>query len=686
MEGGSATAENVAAAISVSLDCASSPDARRSAVGYLESVKAGDIRVLANTSLLLIRKDCSSEIRLHGFKMLQHLVRLRWHEFSIQECNDFAKGSISLIMEMANPHEEWALKSQSTALVAEVVRREGVVLWQELLPSLVSLSSKGPVEAELVAMVLRWLPEDITVHNEDLEGERRRVLLRGLTESLTDILPLLYTLLENHFGATLTEYNRQQLDVARRHVAAVTAALNAINAYAEWAPLPDFAKYRLIHGCGFLLSSPEFRLHACEFFKLVSQRKRPHDATACEYDSAMTKIFQVLMEVAGDFLNKYGTFAVTADESEFEFAERICETMAVLGSSHMQCIVQDWNMTSRFLQLMMGYFQHYKFDLHFQALIFWLALMRGSVFKGKYVVPTIATDPASDNSGFGSAQADREKKGLPNFVNDDICTVFLDVSLQRMVKKSSVPGYASKADTLELWSDEFDGSDFSQYRSRLLELIKLVASQKPVVAAGMVSQRLDIILKNSSQESVSAENLSLMESIQPGLEAIVSAIFDGFTDLNNYSSEIKLQLHGILEGLLHQLLSLKWTEPPLAVLLAHYLDALGPYLKISLDSVPPVINKLFELLTSLPLMMKDPSNIARHARLQICTSFIRIAKSAHTSLLPLMKGIADTMALLQAEGRLLRGEHNLLGEAFLLWRPLLEFNSNKRFWSGYLSH
>lgn len=30
------------------------------------------------------------------------------------------------------------------------------------------------------------------------------------------------------------------------------------------------------------------------------------------------------------------------------------------------------------------------------------------------------------------------------------------------------------------------------------------------------------------------------------------------------------------------------------------------------------------------------------------------------------QGIADTMAFLQKEGRLLRGEHNLLGEAFLI--------------------
>lgn len=34
------------------------------------------------------------------------------------------------------------------------------------VPQLISFYN----QAELVSMVLRWLPEDITVHNEDLEG------------------------------------------------------------------------------------------------------------------------------------------------------------------------------------------------------------------------------------------------------------------------------------------------------------------------------------------------------------------------------------------------------------------------------------------------------------------------------------------------------------------------------------
>nr|CAN73715.1 hypothetical protein VITISV_038842 [Vitis vinifera] len=164
------TASNVARAIVAALDWSSSPDARKAAVSYLESIKAGDIRVLASTSFLLVKKDWSSEIRLHAFKMLQHLVRLRWEELNSTERRNFANLAVDLMSEIANPCEEWALKSQTAALVAEIVRREGLSLWQELLPSLVSLSNNGPIQAELVAMMLRWLPEDITVHNEDLEG------------------------------------------------------------------------------------------------------------------------------------------------------------------------------------------------------------------------------------------------------------------------------------------------------------------------------------------------------------------------------------------------------------------------------------------------------------------------------------------------------------------------------------
>ncbi|KAB2629806.1 protein HASTY 1 [Pyrus ussuriensis x Pyrus communis] len=96
------------------------------------------------------------------------------------------------------------------------------------------------------------------------------------------------------------------------------------------------------------------------------------------------------------------------------------------------------------------------------------------------------------------------------------------------------------------------------------------------------------------------------ESMQSALENVVSTIFDGSNEIAGGHSEAQLELCRIFEGLLQQLLSLKWTEPAL---------------------------------------VEDPStSSARCGRLQICTSFIRIAKTADTSdrLAPLY--IANTIS------------------------------------------
>lgn len=649
---------NVARAIATALDWTSSPDARAAAHSYLETIKSGDTHVLASTSFLLVKRDWSSEIRLHAFKMLQHLVRLRWDELSPVERRQFANLSVDLMSEIANPSEAWALKSHTAALVAEIVRREGLSLWKELWPSIITLSNMGPIQAELVLMMLRWLPEDITVHNEDLEGDRRRMLLRGLSLSLPEIFPLLYTLLERHYGAALMEAGRQQMDVAKQHAAAVIAAINAVNAYAEWAPLSDLAKYGIIYGCGFLLTSLDFRLHACEFFKLVAPRKRPVD-DASNFDTAMRSIFEILMNASKDILNK--SSSAISNESELEFAEYICESLVSLGTTNLQCIAADSTTLSFYLQQMLGFFQHSKLALHYHSLLFWLSLLRDIMSKSK---TGLVDDP-----NIGTGQTENEKKKLLALVTDDICTAILETSFLRMMRKEKVHSeMIPTGGALELWSDDFDSKiDFSNYRTRLLELIRFFTSAKPLLASAKISERITAVIKNLMLVPASPKDLAMMESMHLGLENVVITIFDGSNEYGKLGSDLQHSIHQILEGLLQQLISLKWTEPTMVEVLGHYLDALGPFLRYNPDAVGSVINKLFELLASLPVMVKDPStSTARRARLQICTSFIRIAKAANESLLPHMKGIADTMMYLQTEGVLLRGEQNILGEAFLI--------------------
>lgn len=55
--------------------------------------------------------------------------------------------------------------------------------------------------------------------------------------------------------------------------------------------------------------------------------------------------------------------------------------------------------------------------------------------------------------------------------------------------------------------------------------------------------------------------------------------------------------------------------------LVHYLDAMGPFLKYFPDAAGSVINKLFELLTSLPLE-KVPPKILFHANFQLLRNYL----------------------------------------------------------------
>ncbi|KAJ6434325.1 hypothetical protein OIU84_017936 [Salix udensis] len=70
---------------------------------------------------------------------------------------------------------------------------------------------------------------------------------------------------------------------------------------------------------------------------------------------------------------------------------------------------------------------------------------------------------------------------------------------------------------------------------------------------------------------------------------------------------------------------------------------------------------------SIPFAVKDPSvSSARHARLQICTSFIRIAKAADKKRSTPYERNSRYHGIYAKRGFSARGEHNLLGEAFLV--------------------
>lgn len=93
------------------------------------------------------------------------------------------------------------------------------------------------------------------------------------------------------------------------------------------------------------------------------------------------------------------------------------------------------------------------------------ALVRDSLSKPKTV-----GDGSVDNLAPGSGQTDNHKRKILPFVNDEICSIMLDISFQRMLKKEkSNPG--NELAVLELWSDDVEGmGDFGQYRAKLVSI------------------------------------------------------------------------------------------------------------------------------------------------------------------------------------------------------------------------
>ncbi|CAI5980835.1 unnamed protein product [Closterium sp. NIES-64] len=298
-------------ALAVAVDWRTDQASRAAATEFLEKLKTEEEpHRQASLAAHLVNGDQPEHARLFAFQLLQNVARNKWQQFPADERRKLAVYAFDLLRRCADTAgEPWSIRSKAAALLADIVKHEGSDLWKEMLPSLLALSAASPVHAETVALVLQFVPEDVTVHNEDIEGNRRRQLLLGLTATLPQILPFLYSLLDSNFAAALADmqqsnvklqgsdetvalgvyaelapepalaaagllhaYDLRMLRFISRVAAHVTAGLAAPGAYADCAPVPDLRFAGLLNVCGFLLGSPDFRMGAADFFKHLAAR------------------------------------------------------------------------------------------------------------------------------------------------------------------------------------------------------------------------------------------------------------------------------------------------------------------------------------------------------------------------------------------------------------------------------
>ncbi|KAL6870978.1 hypothetical protein ACP4OV_014826 [Aristida adscensionis] len=152
-------------------------------IAPLEEEGQGYVDLLARVSIRMLRKGLAHEIRRQGLRLMLHLLRFRWHELRVEGWSGFSDAT-PLIPGLYGTTDMLPSKSDTAALMAEVISNGGIALLNDSLHSIILLSRRGPIEAELAAFILKWISDNRIVCAVDLEGSQFEAILSGLDEVL----------------------------------------------------------------------------------------------------------------------------------------------------------------------------------------------------------------------------------------------------------------------------------------------------------------------------------------------------------------------------------------------------------------------------------------------------------------------------------------------------------------------
>eukprot|EP00897_Mesotaenium_endlicherianum_P007484 jgi/Mesen1/6764/ME000346S05942 len=684
-------------ALAAAYDWQSSLHVRAAAVDYLDKLKSRRASEVATIAFTLVADNQPAPNRVFAYQLLRDVAKSKWNELSEEEKQQMGQLAFNLTQATAAQQEPFSMKSKAAAVLGEVVRSQGATLWKELLPALLSSAAASPVHAEVTALVLQFVAEDVTVHNEDLEGERKRQLLQALTHTLPDVLQFLYQSLERHFSAALQQQQQSNPAAAQAHAAAVTAALNAAGAYADWAPLPTVGKSNLINACAYFLSAPEFRLSACDFLAKVAARKRPGVDDPAEFGAVIVSTFDALSGA----LQAAASQASGGDQDEY--IGRLVAALASMAPQNIRIIVDRDDASgprlNLYLQLMMRSFQSRNLEVHVSALHVWQVLLReaqtAETASGQLgTVPGVpdggapggvtgkARKSGRDRGGSAAAAAAAaiapERKIL---LPPECYPALLDVVIERLPKKGVTGGGGGDGgggDPQEASAGDFGTSqEFGQYKGSLMVLLRLIAAMQPVTTARRVAPFLDASLTAMAASSPTAPQALLqVDEAQVLLEAVMGSVPPGVMEQAAVASRSPAgasnELAVILEGVMQRLLSQQPQEPCQVEVLARLLGGTGAYCRHSPACLPGVLPRFFALLSSLPpRRQEEQSKTAQGksagevARAQVCASIAIIARVADAAFLPHMAAMAELIAEMRRQQLLQQSELNQLGDALL---------------------
>ena len=235
-----------------------------SAGKILDDVVAGDVSFALEISVKLIDRKSSSlafssvETRHFGYSILQRVLRSKFRELAGDSRKSEEMFRLVLqelhLSSSAGASEPWAIKSKVAQITAEFIKLEGSRAWMSFSESISGLlKSEDPFECELGAIVTRYVAEDVALHSDEVFADKVRDLLSGMTTTINEITNSFFLAVETHFRLEKMFWQQNEAIKRKEHSNTLSAVLEAISVYAEWAPLVPFVRSRLVDTCSALL-------------------------------------------------------------------------------------------------------------------------------------------------------------------------------------------------------------------------------------------------------------------------------------------------------------------------------------------------------------------------------------------------------------------------------------------------
>lgn len=629
-----------------------SQDQRRKAVELSEQLKRGEAHISVQVALQLVQSSHQVEVQHFGYTVLQHVVGVRWDEFTADEHTQLAATVFSLLRQVGGTTSSFAVRSKAAVLLALVTKRQGGQLLQALLPELLRLASEGPTQADMVCIVLRMMAEEVTQYRDDMEADNKRHLLSALTACVPQVLPFLETSMEGHFGQALAASQQGQHQLSQLHAAVVTSALGTSLTYAEWAPLAPLTDSGLIRACSYFLNTQDFRMLACDTLKQLSHRRQDKE-TSETYNSAMAATGEALVQAASALLAQQAQEQLGFEGDSDEFGQRLCDTMAEFGSSHLHCLPSHDNKIL-FLQQMLAFTQHPYMLLSSKALPLWIVLLS-----------------PRDNAAKQESQPPKPSHSLLPL---ECVSALLDLAGEQLRK--GVGFSTDPSDFPPYFADHQDYKDFCiSYRGDMARIVRLTSGLLPDQALAAASRRLQHSLHQCSTSGTAvAEQHSQFEAAVLFLDSVVTAVCSAH--LGQAASPSLNSTLSSTEALLQLLLGARLADPVLLNWHARSLECFSKLLARKPELVPAVMQKAFDMYTSNPLDGNAYGGVPpakptpewkelQTARQRVGLMLVAHAKAQPQVLLPHLAALANKIQEMWASGAIGTNEQSTLYDVIL---------------------